>query len=160
MPYIYLIIILVLLAIFGFIFGFIQGLKYSSRETKKAKDLANKHLELFKLSIRWIKNPRKIVQYIDECGFKKIGIYGMSYFGDCLQEILRESNFEVVYGVDRNARQLYNPYIPIYSMNDDLPIVDMIIVTTIVSFPEIKQGLEEKVGRNVPIVSLENILYR
>ena len=160
MPHIIYLILFILFGIVSFLFGFFQGLKYSNREIKRAKDLSNKHLELFKLAVRWIKNPQKIVNYLDENGYKRIGIYGMSYLGDCLQEVLRENDIKVVFGVDRNASRLYNPYIPIYEMTDDLPIVDVIIVTTIAFFPEIKQELEEKLDRHTLVISLEDILYQ
>ena len=43
-------------------------------------------------------------------------------------------------------------------MDDNLPMADLIIVTTIVHFGEIKTELEKKFGKEINIVSLEEIL--
>lgn len=62
-------------------------------------------------------------------------------------------------GIDKNADGLYNPNIPIYSIEDDLPKVDIVITTTIMCHEEIKRELEVKMSNDTAIVSLEDILY-
>ena len=82
----------------------------------------------------------------------------MSHLGDCLTGTLRKAGIEVLYGIDKNADKLYNQYVEIYNMDDNLPMADLIIVTTIVHFGEIKTELEKKFGKEINIVSLEEIL--
>lgn len=141
------------------IVGFVLGLKYSNREIVKMHMLASKHWALYELAVRWIKNPKRIERYIIEHGYEKVCIYGMSYLGDCLTSTLRDSGIEVICGIDRNVDHLYNPYIPIYRPGDSLPDVDLIIVTTIMYFEQIKSELEVTLGKKTNIVSLEKILY-
>lgn len=137
--------------------GFVFGLKYSSQETIKAKVASDKHLELFKLAVKWIKEPEKLEKFIDNNRDQIVGVYGMSYLGDCLQEIFRKRGMRKLYGIDRNAHRLYNQYIPIYGLEDELPFMNIIIVTSFLYYEQIKQELELKVDSSTSIISLEDI---
>ncbi len=152
-------ICILIVSILLFVAGFVLGLKYSNRETLKMYMLASKHWELYMLAVRWLKNSKSIEAYIINNGYKRICIYGMSYLGDCLASTLRNDGIEVICGIDRNADNLYNPYIPIYSLENSLPEMDLIIVTTIMYFEQIKSDLEIMLGKKIKIVSLEKILY-
>lgn len=153
------IVCVVLIIIIVFILGFVFGLKFSARETLKIKKLSDKYLELFKIAVKWIKDYPQIEDAIKDKGHKRIAIYGMSYLGDCLEHVLVKNGIGAVYGIDKNADKLYNPHIPIYSMENDLSEVDLIIVTTVVCGEEIKRELEAKVNKNTEIIFLEDVLY-
>lgn len=155
-----IIIAFVLVGMITFGGGFICGLKYYHVEISKMSDLASKRLDLFKIAVWWIKNPQKVKKYVIQNHYKEIAIYGMSYLGDCLENVLRHSGIKVVCGIDRNAGQLYNPYIPIYTLESKLPLADLVIVTTIVCFDQIKQEIQQSYGSDVNVVSLEEILYK
>lgn len=139
--------------------GFILGMRYSNHEVVKAKNLSDKHLELFKIAVKWIKEPEQMEKFIEENQGKSIGIYGMSYLGDCLQKTLRKGGMTKIYGIDRNASRLYNPDIEIYSIENELPDTDIIIITAFMYFESIKHNLEMKIGKNTNIISLENIFF-
>lgn len=141
------------------VWGVVYGMKYSSREIINEKKLSAKHLDLLKIAVRWIKEPDKIERYLHKNEYKKIGIYGMSYLGDTLQEILRNRGFEIVYGIDKNADKIYNQNVPIYTLDDELSRVDLIIVTVIDGYEQIKHELEIKFKHKVEIISLDIILY-
>jgi len=149
----------VIVFIVVFIMGILIGLKYSSQETISMQQLSVKNMDLFKIAVKWIKSSGKITDYVKEHGYKRVGIYGMSYLGDCLVDTLYKGKIEIVYGIDRNAEKIYNPYIPVYHIEDELPDVDLIIVTAIASYPQIKHELEMKMKGIADIVSLEYILY-
>lgn len=151
--------LLILAVIFSFFFGLFTGLKYSHKEMIRIRELAFKHLELLKITVKWLKNDQKITEYMEGNGYRTAAIYGMSYLGECLETALRKSGKDVLYGIDRNADRLYNAQIPIYTINDELSDVDVMIVTTMTCFEEIKSELETKMGHKVSIVSLEEILY-
>ena len=152
-----LFIMLLLLFIIVFFYGYILGLKFSNKEIHKMKNLAFKNYELLICSINWIKNYDKVEKYILKGGYKKIAIYGMSYLGQCLEETLRKKDIKVICGIDRNASQLYNMNIPIYNSSDNLPEVDVVIVTAVTSYQQIESNLKKK-NINIDIVSLEDIL--
>lgn len=139
--------------------GFVLGIRYSNYEIIKAKNLSDKHLELFKIAVKWIKEPEHMEKFIEKNQGKSIGIYGMSYLGDCLQKTFRKGGMTKIYGIDRNASRLYNPDIEIYSMENELPDADIIIITAFIYFESIKRDLEMKIGKNTNIISLENIFF-
>lgn len=143
--------------IFIFI-GFILGMKYSNKEIIKMSNISSKHWKLYEIAIRWIRSQENIERYIVQNEYKRVCIYGMSHLGDCLTDALRKAGIEVVYGIDKNADKLYNQYIPIYKLSDNLPTADLIIVTTIMHFEEIKSELEKKFEKEISIVSLEEVL--
>ena len=80
----------------------------------------------------------------------------MSYAGETLIEELKETEIEIAYGIDKKADSLYSD-IDVFSMEDLLEEVDVIVVTAITFYDEIEEKLSEKV--KCPIVSLEDILY-
>ncbi len=80
----------------------------------------------------------------------------MSYAGETLLNELKDTMVHVVYGIDNNAGGIYSD-IDIFSMEDNLPPVDAVVVTATTYFDEIEEKLREKV--DCPIISLEDILY-
>ena len=93
---------------------------------------------------------------VREKGFKTIAVYGLSYLGKCLVDQLNRDDVNVVYGIDNGTIQFHFD-IPTYTMADDLPDVDAVIVTPVYSFEEIKISLVQKV--NCPILSLADIVF-
>lgn len=156
---IYFGILFVVVLLIAFSVGVILGLRYSSVETIRERQLSMKHLELFKIAVKWIKNQDKIIDYVNKYGYKKIGIYGMSYLGDCLADALEKKGIEVICGIDKNAQRIYNPHVSIYHIEDEFPIPDVIIITVVNSYSQIKHDLENKLKGKAEIISLEQILY-
>ncbi|MCI8376708.1 MAG: hypothetical protein HFI29_14950 [Lachnospiraceae bacterium] len=152
--------LLILAVVFSFFFGLFTGLKYSHKEMIRIRELAFKHLELLKITVKWLKNDHKITDYMEGNGYETAAIYGMSYLGECLEAALRKSGKDVLYGIDRNADRLFNAQIPIYTINDELPDVDVMIVTTLLYYEQIKSEIERKMSGKPCIVSLEEILYQ
>lgn len=141
------------------IISFVLGLKYSEAEILKIKKFSSKHWMMFQLLCKWIKEEDKIVRFISAGRYEKIGIYGMSYIGDCLADVLTKAGYQHVYGIDRNADKLYNSHVTIYNPDDMIPEADLVIITTVFSDDRLNEFLQERFGRNTDIISLENILY-
>lgn len=114
---------------------------------------------MFQLLCKWVKEEDKIVRFISAGQYKEIGIYGMSYMGDCLAAVLKKAGYQNVYGFDKNADRLYNPSIILYNLEENIPDVDIVIVTTMFSDIELNKDLEVKFGKYTDIISLENILF-
>ena len=133
--------------------------KNMGKEIARSQKTSDKHLALYLMMNQWVKvkqDGKNLAEYFETNGFKEIAVYGMNYVGETLLNELKDTNIKVVYGIDRNADQLYSP-IDIYSVDEDLKEVDAIVVTPITFFDEIEQELAEKV--QCPIISLENVLY-
>lgn len=143
----------------GTITGACAVAKILGKEGSKAKELADKHLVLFLMMNQWVKvkqEGKNLSSYFEKNNYKKIAIYGMSYAGETLVEELKDSKTEIIYGVDRNADSIYSD-IEIYSVEDELPEADAVVVTAITFFEQIEETLSQKL--NCPIISLEDVLY-
>jgi hypothetical protein len=87
---------------------------------------------------------------------KTIAIYGMGRLGDIIFHKLSHSQIHIMYGIDKKAKSIAYE-IPVYSIEDNLEEVDMVIVTVTYSFREIKRSLQKKVS--CPIASLDEVLF-
>ena len=134
--------------------GKIQGDKLA-----KSRSMSAKHMALFLMMNQWVKvkqEGKNLSKYFEDNGYKRIAIYGMSYAGETLIDELKNTNVEVVYGIDRRSESLYAD-IDIVSIDDSLENVDAVVVTAITFFDEIEEILCEKL--DCPIISLEDVLY-
>lgn len=125
----------------------------------KTQEMSDKHLALFLMMNQWVKvkqEGKNLASYFEKNGYKKIAIYGMSYAGETLLEELKDSEINVVYGIDRNAGEIYAD-VDVVSVDEELEEVDAIVVTAVTFFDEIEEQLNAKV--NCPILSLEDILF-
>lgn len=153
----------VLSALTGAIVGTAAGAgavaKAIGESERKKQELSDKHLNLFLMMNQWVKVKQKgknLASYFEKNEYKTIAIYGMSFAGETLLEELKDSEINVVYGIDRNAGEIYAD-VDVFSMEEELEDVDAIVVTAVTFFDEIEEQLEKKVA--CPIVSLEDILY-
>lgn len=131
----------------------------ATKEIKRLNQLSEKHLALFVLMDRWVElkqEGKNLTEYFEQNGYRSVAIYGMHYAGERLYRELKDTKTEVKYGIDQNAEMIYSE-LKLYQPSDELEQVDVVVVTPIFFFSEIKKELEEKFI--CPIVSLEDILY-
>lgn len=131
-------------------------------EMKKILDkqlLSDKHLALVKMMNQWLRVKqvgKNLASNFEKNGYNKIAIYGMSYAGEALVRELEGTKVKVAYGIDKNANSI-SADIDVVTIEDDLTEVDVVVVTAICSFNEIKDKLMSKMP--CPVISLEDILY-
>ena len=80
-------VISILSTLVGVAVGAVATGKASAKKYNTMKELSDRHLALFTLMNQWgkVKNEGKdLVAYLEENGYKKIAIYGMSYVGETL----------------------------------------------------------------------------
>lgn len=105
---------------------------------------------------------KNIVEYLIKKGIKKVALYGMNYVGNRLYDELKNSEIKVIVGIDQDAEKILYE-IPILKI-DDIELrkyiqeVDMIIVTAVAFFREIKQKIERYYP--VQVVSMRDILLK
>lgn len=90
-------------------------------------------------------------------GYSTIAVYGVHYIGECLIKDLMQSKIKVLYGIDKNI-EAKNTGLKIYNPIDELPKVDLIVVTSTIYYYEIRRMLLEKV--NCSVVSIEEVVER
>lgn len=138
--------------------GIVVG-KLESNVLQEKMKKVDKFKGYYNLLNQWLalkQEGKSFETYFKDNGIKKIAIYGMGEIGARLYYELRESGIELCYAIDNNALSAYSE-LEIYNLEDELPDVEMIIVTAIFDFDEIKNSLQEKV--NSRIISLEEIVY-
>lgn len=121
-------------------------------------DLLDKMGEFYNLLIEWLKlcqEGKTLASYFEKNNYKTIAIYGMKELGERLFDELRETGVEVKYAIDRNSAVYAE--IEILNPEEVLPSVDVIVVTAIHYYNEIKETLSKNI--NCPIISLEDIIY-
>lgn len=126
---------------------------------KKYRALSDKNINNFYLMHRWLQirqNGKYLGDYLRGMGCRSVAVYGMGLAGERLLDELRNADVQVLYGIDKRAHTL-NGEIEVFSLYDDLPAVDAVIVTLPMYFDSIKSELEQKT--DCKIVSLDDILY-
>lgn len=149
---------------FGLIYAIVTGIrKFLKKERKRRADLqalSDKHLDLYLLMNQWVhvkQEGKNLASYLQELNIKKIAIYGINYMGQTLIDELKETNIQVVYGIDRNADIIMYADVDIFTPDMISDDVDAVVVTAVNYFDEIEEELSKKL--NCRIISLEDMLY-
>lgn len=151
--------ITVLSASVGVVVGVIAVGKAALKKNNEIRSMSEKHLSLFQMMNQWVRikqEGKNLEEFFKQKGYKKIAIYGMSYAGETLVNELKNSDIDIVYGIDKNADAIYAD-MNVVTMEDALEKVDAVVVTAITFFDEIERMLSERM--DCPIISLEDILY-
>lgn len=138
------------------------GAATSSVYFKKMDDAADRHKKIisyYQLFNQWLmvrQEGKTLAEYFERNHYKTVAIYGMKEFGERLLDELKDSDITVKYIIDKNADAIYAD-VDVITPDDEMPSVDVIVVTATYYFDEIEDMMCEKV--DYPIVSLEDILY-
>lgn len=148
-------------AALGFgIFG-IRLLRQQDRQKISGlQDRVNVLSDHFQLLNHWLEikaEGKQIASYFEEMGYFHIAIYGMAELANRLSEELEGSAVTVDYGIDKDVACTIARIDEIYSLEDELPGTDAVIVTPYSAFDEIKDILEKKVS--CPVISLEEVIW-
>ena len=117
------------------------------------KKQANKDRGLFLLMNQWVnlkQDEKRIENYFIHNKLKRIAIYGMSYVGKRLVKELKDTEVEVIYGIDRDAANIYSE-IELVTIDADLKEVDAVVVTSIDEYNAIYNMLSQRI--RCPIIA-------
>ena len=98
-------IFLIIISFFAFLLCLQQ--KY----IKKLKLRARKERGLFFLMNQWIglkQDNQQIETYFQKNNYQRIAVYGMGFVGMRLIKELRNTNLNIIYGIDQNAANIFN----------------------------------------------------
>ena len=119
---------------------------------------SKKHLAMFIIMNNWLeaKQQQKCMDtFFEEKGYHTVAIYGMHYIGERLFRELEDTQVKVLYGIDQN-RNVNDYELEIYSPDDELPTVDVVIVTAPLYFYSARKLLNKKL--NIPIISIAEVV--
>ena len=147
----------------GVVAGVVASSTFLYKKQKKIIDRKLEHTsklkEFYEVLIVWLtikQEGKSLIDYFKKNNYKTIAVYGMKELGERLLSELKESEIEVKYIIDKNAAEIYTD-LDIYTPEDELEDVDVVIVTAIHYFNEIEAEMCNKM--KCPIVSLEDVIY-
>lgn len=153
----------VIVGIMGVGVGVVAGSFCVLRKKKKSDARLSGKIEKFKgyyyLLNQWLvlkQEGKSLEQYFVDNGYKTLAIYGMGELGNRLYEELKNSKrVKTEYVIDQNTTTYSE--VRMFDMEGTLPDVDVVIVTAIFAFDDIREELIKKL--DVPVVSLNDVVY-
>ena len=121
--------------------------------------LDDKYYSYFRFLYWWYVNPDRIDRLRRICSekkWKKIAIYGMGAIGELVLNDLKKIGADAVYAIDRDPDSVFVDH-QVYSLDDELPLMDIIIVTPFLQYNNIGPELE-KVAKTKTISVLDLIV--
>lgn len=138
----------------------VENTSRSQRTFDKLEDENKKFKEFYQVFCRWMRIGNKgksIRDYLSCCGYKNIAIYGMREMGILLcDELLAIDELQIRCCIDKGIGGSYKS-IPIVSLEDIPDDIDVIIVTAVHYYNEIKSELSRNVSCHV--VSIEDVIW-
>lgn len=122
-------------------------------DAEKAWSLYRRYKYLFNVMCKWNKFKEKhvsIKQWLQRNGYKTVALYGYGDMGKLLESELKRENVQVLYAIDRNAKEI-KADIPILLPNNDFPKVDVIIITACYEGEEIRDKIKLKTTADIVI---------
>lgn len=131
----------------------IIGQYYNSIKIKKDREfqISKNHVleDFIEVMTKWIalkQDGINLATYLEKQGNKKVAIYGFSNLGRCLLNELENSKIEVIYIIDKKGKNIFAEC-PVFTPNDELPNVDIVIITTADHFvDEIERIIDQRIG--------------
>lgn len=135
-----------------------DALESISREKKRLEEKVFRYEKYWKILDRWLylrERGNRLEQSLKKRNINSVAVYGMGMLGMHLLEEFRKSDVNVSYGIDMKKDKIRTD-IPVYSIYEELPETDAIVVTVPYAFDEIKERLERKAP--YLILSLETLI--
>lgn len=132
---------------------------YDMKKKGKKDTGKEKFKSYYKILNQWLqlkKDAISLDKWFEDNSYTSIAIYGFGELGKRLYEELTTSNVKVAYVVDQSV-EISDYEVEIYSVEDELPEVDVIVVSSVFDYEAIKTVLCEKVDCH--IVSLEDVVF-
>lgn len=101
-------------------------------------------------SLEQMENREKLKKYI---GDRKVAVYGWGIFGREFWKWGKKAGIALCFGIDRAKASFPNPQVSLYEPEEDFPEVDLIVVTAVTDFEEIKSKLEKKSRAQIVLLS-------
>lgn len=81
-------------------------------------------------------------------GYRTVAVYGMGMLGNHLVKELELENLVLSYGIDKRKESKRYSF-PIYSLDDDLPEVDVIVISISYAYEEIEREIHNKMSCDI-----------
>lgn len=122
----------------------------------KQFDKINNYYYLLDFWMQALENNKSVNDYLCRLGYKRVAIYGMGALGKHLCKQIENFDYEIV-TIDKMKFEYNAHMIELNSETVKYIDVDLIIITPVMEYYEIKQELKELLN-NIPIMSLEELI--
>lgn len=115
--------------------------------------------EIHDISMKWLMlkiDNKSIKSYFDNHDYSTVALYGCKQLAECVYKELNNTNVKVLYGIDRDKYGVYTESFEVFQPDSELRDVDIIVVTALSHFDEIKREMANKMS--CPIISLGEII--
>lgn len=149
----------VLTTVLGGLTGAVVTGKIVGKEVQTKGEKINKFKGYYSMLNQWLALKQKgksLAEYFVSNEYKEMCIYGMGEMGNRLYDELKNTEIKVKYAIDKDAASTYSE-LDVKEIDDDLPEVDVVVVTATFAFDDIVEDIQDKFS--CPIVSLEDVVY-
>lgn len=111
------------------------------------------------LLLSWLKMHEEKISlddYFERLEISNIAVYGNGQIGERLIKEMECTKTSIRYIIDRNACSMVSKF-PIFTMEDELPQVDAIVVTVIDEYDSIAEAIRKKC--DCYVFSIEEVIY-
>lgn len=122
-------------------------------------DKIEKLSEFYNILVQWVSLKEKGITidcFMKKNGYRTAAIYGMKELGELLYDEMKNAGIHIEYIVDQFCDPIFID-VPVIKPDESLFPADVIIVTAVHYFEEIKEMLKNKI--DCPIYSLEDVLF-
>ena len=135
--------------------------KYRGKEYQnQIKSYGEKWFEYFQLLNRWMavkSEGKQIADFLVREEIHKIAVYGVGDLANRLSEELQNTDVQIMYGIDRDVSCTNSKIAPVFSLDDEWPEVDAVVITPFLSADNIGKDLIQKCSYR--LISLDTIIY-
>lgn len=124
---------------------------------EKIMKISNRRSRYIQILDRWLslkEQGKSVALYLQEQRIESIAIYGMGMLGMHLIKELEDSSIVIKYGIDKLASAI-NVDLKMYTLNDTLEKVDVVIVTVFYAYDIIADSLHKM---RLSTLSLEDVI--
>ena len=139
--------------------GEINQMRVKEQQYQESYQYFDKTYRNYGVLKKWFllhKQGKRVSDYFAYNHYQSIAVYGMAELGQFFVSELENSGFDIKYGIDRRAGAI-TAKIPVLTLEDMLPPVDVVIVTVVYYFNQIADSLKDRL--ECPVISIEDVLY-
>lgn len=103
-----------------------------------------------------MEEQKEIASFFIKNNYQNIAIYGMGAIGKHIKKQLENQNFHILYSINRNEIKYNNFNYNLFKDINKIPKADVIVVTPIMEYKEIKEKLEKITSSKV--ISIEEVI--
>lgn len=142
----------------GIITGFFLAGKYKGMQVNEL-DKVQKFKKYYNMLNQWLlirNEDRTLAEYFTNQGYQDIAVYGMGEMGNrFLEEVQKSDALTIKYAIDKEADGILLD-LEVKTLDDTLEPVDVIVVTAVFAYEDIRKLLKSKT--DIKVISLEDVI--